>query len=283
MSFQPRFSTNIVKPITIAIALFSAACSSDSVTSENAPASDNFTMIHSAWLGGFQWQGVQEQVLKQQSATFNTPDMPGHGADKTKPADITFEDYVKTVTDILDKQDDKTILVGHSFGGMIASQVAEARPDKISALVYLCAFMLPDGVSFMDATQGVQGSAVLDNLFFNEDKTAVGIKESEIHHAFAHDLPAEAVEGAKAAMVMEPTAPLTYKLSLTEENYGSIPRYYVKCSEDNAIPPAVQDAMIQGQPVKGTFTLDSSHAVIFSDPKGVADALVAVADAERNE
>ncbi len=67
------------------------------------------------------------------------------------------------------------ILVGHSLGDIIISQAAENRPDKVRSLVYLCAFLLPTGGSFMKATDGVKGSMVLDNLVMSDDQTSVMI------------------------------------------------------------------------------------------------------------
>jgi len=78
-----------------------------------------------------------------------------HGSDKTSPGAITMENYVKTITDILDKQEDSVILVGHSFNGITISRVAELRPEKIKSLVYLTAFLLPNGGSFFKAVEGV--------------------------------------------------------------------------------------------------------------------------------
>ncbi len=106
--------------------------------------------------------------------------MPAHGTDKTPRSEVSLDSYVKTVTNILDSQPEPLILVGHSLGGISISQAAENRPDKVKALVYLCAFLLPSGGSLMKATEGVKGSMVLDNLVMGDDNTSVTIKE-EVH------------------------------------------------------------------------------------------------------
>ncbi len=240
----------------------------------------NFTFIHSAWMGGWQWQSVGKE-LNSSGYDFNAPDLPGHGEKNgDNPAHISLNDYVKTITDILDQNQGKTILVGHSFGGVVASQVAEARPDKIEAIVYLCAFMLPDGVSFLDATQNVKTSEVLNNLVFSEDKTTVSISEDALHNAVAADVPGDAFQAAKPFLVPEPTAPFGEKLSLSKERYGKIPRYYVECTKDNAIPVNIQRAMVKNQPVEYVFSLDASHAPVFSMPDQVVRVLKEIAQFE---
>lgn len=65
-----------------------------------------------------------------------------------------MERYVKTITDLLDTQKEPVILVGHSFNGITISRVVELRPEKVAKLVYLTAFLLPEGGSFFKAVSG---------------------------------------------------------------------------------------------------------------------------------
>jgi len=231
-----------------------------------------YVLIHSAWLGGWQWDSVAN-ILREKGHTVLTPDLPGHGQDKTAPGDVTMADYIKTIVNILDNQENKVILVGHSFNGITVSQVAELRPNKIKKLVYLAAFLLPDGGSFFSAVQGVKGSKAVENFYLSEDKTYALVKEEEIQNAFAHDIPKEAFDQAKPNIVPEPAAPLMYRLEISAENLGSVPKYYIECTEDRAIPIAVQRAMYEGNVVK-SFSLASSHTPNFSQPDKLAEILL---------
>lgn len=235
-----------------------------------------YVMVHSAWLGGWAW-GHVASLLEKQGHSVVALDLPGHGKDKTPPPQVTLESYVKAVTDVLDTQRDPVILVGHSLGGIVISQAAENRPEKVKSLVYLCAFLLPTGGSFMKATEGVKGSMVLDNLVMAKDKTSVTIKEEVMHEAFAHDVPDDAFAQARPMIVPEPTAPLGTPISITVEKWGRIPRYYVECLADKAIPPAVQKAMYTAIPVQKVFSMNTSHAPNFSAPQELAEHLMAVA------
>ena len=131
---------------------------------------ETFVLVHSAWLGAWQWERVKN-ILESEGHTVITPDLPGHGNDKTSPADITMENYVNTITAILDSQDEDVVLLGHSFNGITISRVAELRPNKIKSLVYLTAFLLPNGSSFIKAVQGVEGSKAVENFYLSDDKT----------------------------------------------------------------------------------------------------------------
>ncbi|CAI8448414.1 MAG: Pyrethroid hydrolase [Polaribacter sejongensis] len=236
---------------------------------------ETYVLVHAAWLGGWQW-GEVTKTLKEKGHTVITPDLPGHGSDKTSPKDITMESYIKTLTDILDKQDESVILVGHSFNGITVSRVAELRPKKVKKLVYLTAFLLPNGGSFFKAVQGVKGSTAVDNFYLSEDKTYALVNEDEIQNAFAHDIPKEAFDGAKPKIVAEPSAPLMYELEITTENYGKIPKYYIECTDDRAIPIEVQRGMYKGNVTKA-YSLTSSHTPNFSQPEKLANTLLEIA------
>ena len=235
---------------------------------------ETYVLVHAAWLGGWQWETVAK-ILKDNGHLVITPDLPGHGSDKTSPADISMKDYVKTLTDILDKQDKSVILVGHSFNGITVSRVAELRPKKVKSLVYLSAFLLPNGGSFFKAVQGVEGSKAVDNFYLSEDKTYALVKEDEIQNAFAHDIPKEAFDGAKPYIVPEPSAPLMYELEITDVNFGKIPKYYIECTEDRAIPIEIQRAMYKGI-VEKSYSLNSSHTPNFSQPEELANILLEI-------
>lgn len=237
-----------------------------------------YVLVHAAWLGGWQWENVKKE-LQENGHTVLTPDLPGHGSDKTAPGDITMNNYIETLSALLNKQNKPVILVGHSFNGITVSQVAELHPDKVKSLVYLTAFLLPNGGSFLSAVQGVKRSTAVDNFAFSEDKSYAFVNEEEIQNAFAHDIPKEAFDKAKPFIVPEPAAPLSYALKITESAFGNIPKYYIECTEDRAIPIDIQRAMYQGK-VKKSYSLKSSHTPNFSQPDKLATILLEIANEE---
>lgn len=256
----------------ILLSVFQIGCSSDDTHDNEINKKETYVLVHSAWLGGWQWENVAK-TLKENGHTVLTPDLPGHGNDRTPPADITMNDYVKILTEILDKQDSPVILVGHSFNGITISRVAELRPNKVKKLVFLTAFLLPNSGSFFEAVQGVNGSTAVDNFQLSEDETYAFVKEDEIQNAFAHDISKEAFDTIKPYIVPEPAAPLMYKLEITNENFGRVPKFYIECTEDGAIPIEIQRAMYKDK-VKKVYTLNSSHTPNFSQPVNLANILL---------
>jgi len=235
----------------------------------------NFILVHPAWLGAWSWDAVIPHLTKAGHHAVAV-ELPGHGTDRTPAAEVTMEAYVEAVTTAIDANG-PAIVVGHSLAGIVISQAAEAKPEGVSGLVYVAAFLLPNGVSFLAATEGVQGSMVLDNLVMAPDSYSVTVKADVMHAAFAHDAPPETFEADRSRMVPEPTRPLATPLAITEERWGRIPRYYVECLEDRTIPPPVQKAMYEALPVREVFSMHASHAPNFSAPGELAQHLIAVA------
>ena len=87
-------------------------------------------LVHSAWLGGWQWKETITH-LKHEHLNVIAPDLVGHGSDKTPPNEITMDDYVNQLIELIDAEENPVVLVGHSFNGITISRVAELRPKKV--------------------------------------------------------------------------------------------------------------------------------------------------------
>ncbi|KAG1341951.1 putative methylesterase 11, chloroplastic [Cocos nucifera] len=91
-------------------------------------------------------------------------------------------------------------------------------------------------------------------------------------HAFLKD-----VALALVSMRPIPFAPVLEKLSLTDENYGSVRRFYIETHEDNAIPLSLQQSMCGINPPERVFRLKSSdHSPFFSKPQALNKLLVEI-------
>src|SRR4029453_5006580 len=74
--------------------------------------------------------------------------------------------------DIVDAQQEPVILVGHSRGGIVITEVAEHRPDRIRSLVYVSAFLPRNGESLFDLAAKAVGSLIPPNMVMSDDKTS---------------------------------------------------------------------------------------------------------------
>ncbi len=120
------------------------------------PVPDTFVLVHGGFHGAWCWYKLQ-LLLEQKGFQVLTPDHTGSGK--------AFYNYRDSIGTILEKQQQPVILVGHSSGGMVISELAKRYPAKIKGLVYLSAFLLPEGMSppeiMKDDTISMMSSALI--------------------------------------------------------------------------------------------------------------------------
>jgi pimeloyl-ACP methyl ester carboxylesterase len=105
-----------------------------------------FVLVHGSWHGAWCWHRVVPE-LEALGHRVLAPDLPGHGDDATAPAQLTLKAYAECVATVICSATEPVVLVGHSFAGIVISQVAELVPERISRLVYLTAFLPANGQS----------------------------------------------------------------------------------------------------------------------------------------
>jgi pimeloyl-ACP methyl ester carboxylesterase len=110
-----------------------------------------FLVVHGAWSGGWAWQKMRPRLQRRGHAIF-TPTCTGLGerAHLGGP-DVDLEAHVRDIGAVLDAEGLRdVILVGHSYGGMVATVVADRMPQRIARLVYLDAFVPENGQALRD-------------------------------------------------------------------------------------------------------------------------------------
>ncbi len=226
-----------------------------------------YVLIHGAWHGSWCWDKVVP-LLKQAGHQVETLDLPGHGQDRTPIREITLAAYTKRVCETLDAQAESVILVGHSMGGIVITQVAEERPEKIQTLVYLTAFLVQNGESLLQIAQTDHDALVLPNLMVNEEQGYATFKEeAPLKEVFYADCSNEDVARAKSLLVLQALAPLATPVSTTAEHFGGVPRVYIECLRDQAISPSTQKKMYTTLPCKKIMSMETSHSPFFSAPE----------------
>jgi hypothetical protein len=88
-----------------------------------------FVLVHGAFVGGWIWGPLAER-LEELGHTTEAPDLPGAGDDRTPVEEVTLGAYADRICDLLDA-DERSILVANSMGGMVISEAAARRPDRV--------------------------------------------------------------------------------------------------------------------------------------------------------
>jgi pimeloyl-ACP methyl ester carboxylesterase len=238
----------------------------------------SFILIHGSWHGGWCFDSVTA-LLEAEGHEVIAPDLPGMGADDAGLAAVTLQGWAEFTVELCRNAKQKpVILAGHSRGGLVISQAAEAAPEAIDALVYICAMMLPNGVSRAEFKAMEQPNPAFDALM---SKTAGGhgtvISGESPGAVFAQLSPPEKISAAMNRLVAEPHGPRAEPIRITAMRFGSLPRIYVECTEDRAIPLSSQRLMQALVPGATVVTLKADHSPFLSRPGELAEALRAVA------
>ncbi len=236
-------------------------------------------LVHGAWHGAWCWSALQAE-LDGRGVPSYAVDLPGHGISDRPLGDLHGD--AACVVDVVERLAVDVVLVGHSYGGAVITEAATLT-DYVRHLVYLTAFVLDEGESMskipiLDAAPpkqiiGLGGARrVLDDGTVMLDPVAAipalyGCCEPNVQQA------------AVARLSPQPKA--SFVQQVTGASWKRVPSTYVRCTKDQAISLAHQDAMAQRC---GTvLTLETDHSPFASMPVATADILASLsrANAER--
>ncbi len=234
-----------------------------------------FLLIHGSWQGAWCWREIVPR-LKERGHNATAIDLPGHGEDQSPPEAITLQAYVDCVIQTINILKGRPIVVGHCMGGFIG-QVAELIPDRIGALVYLAALVPASGCSMMQSVNGFD-PRYLAQLNWSRDGRTAQISLEGVKEFLYSCCSPEIVDAGYARFTPEPVAPFQTPISITETNFGRVPRYYIECLQDRVLPIALQRAMRDGLRFDGVYSLDTGHAPFFSASGELAAILHTIAE-----
>jgi len=239
------------------------AAGSGAGVSAAAAAGATFVVAHGAWSSGWAWKKMHP-LLAAHGHRLVTPSYTGLGerAHLARP-EIDLDTHITDVVNVLEFEDlSDVVLIGHSYGGMVATGVADRARERLRRLIYLDAFVPEDGQSLADLTGGevalraraVDGWRVPPN-------------------PVPDDTPAEDLDWIAARRLHHPLGTLVQPLKLTRGPL-TLPRDYVLCTRSETFRPYANKAREAGWPV---HELDSSHNPHITVPEALAGLLDRIA------
>ncbi|KAL7221445.1 hypothetical protein ACSBR1_023411 [Camellia fascicularis] len=248
---------------------------------------NHFVLVHGGGFGAWCWYKTIA-LLEECGYRVTAIDLTGSGIHSFDTNSITsLSQYVKPLTVFLEKLADaeKVILVGHDFGGTCVSYAMELFPNKVSKAVFIAGAMLTSEQSTLDMfSQKTDSNDLMRQaqifIYANGNTnppTAINLDKSLLRDLLFNQSPAKDVALASVSMRPIPFAPVLEKLSLSDQNYGSVKRFYIETAEDNAIPIALQQSMINKSPPERVFHLKGAdHSPFFSKPQALHKLLVEI-------
>jgi pimeloyl-ACP methyl ester carboxylesterase len=177
------------------------------------------------------------------------------------------------IASLLEQEPEPVYLVGHDSGGIAITQAAEVHPDKVAALVYLCAFLPESGQSVLQLLQTDVDSVLAAGLAIDQKIGTFAVNKQAAHQALYADCDPSDAEQAVARLRTESLALAMAPVKTTAQRWGRVPRVYIECTRDRALSPALQRRMHNALPCRRVYSLDVGHMPQYAAPTELATLL----------
>jgi pimeloyl-ACP methyl ester carboxylesterase len=213
----------------------------------------SIVLVHGGFVDGSGWEGVY-QALKKDGYSVSIVQNPT----KSLADDVAFTKRV------LDAQEGRVVLVGHSYGGVVVSEAG--NHPKVASVVYIAAFAPDAGESVSSLIANPPPGAPVPPILPPQDGY-LALDKAKFRASFAAD-----VEAGKAAFMADSQVPWGLDAlngAVTQPAWKTKPSWYLVATDDRMIPPAAQRLMSKRA---GSVVVEKpgSHAIYVSRPDDVA-------------
>ena len=237
-----------------------------------------FVLVHGMSHGAWAWE-LLAPYLERRGHRVITVELPGHGRRAHERARASMETYAEAVAEAMAAAGvAHGVLVGHSMGGAVIQRAAELCGPRLAHLVFLAAVVLPRGGSVLRSHLPPATRAIFAGL------AAAGGGVVQYPAGFEHarwftDMPPgdPHVVAALGRLTPQPYRPCADRLDLSQFYASRLPRTYVRCLRDAAIPPSA--ALLYARRLGvDPIDMNTAHAPMLSAPAELADILMKVRD-----
>ncbi|XP_012079567.1 methylesterase 10 [Jatropha curcas] len=238
----------------------------------------HFVLVHGSCHGAWCWYKLVP-LLKLAGLQVTPLDLGASGINTKQIEGLSFfSDYIQPLFEFMASlpQEEKVILVGHSYGGLALSLAMENFPEKILVAVFVTAYLPnsidPPATLVQEFFKRTPAESLLDcQLNFQEGQENLLISAifgpKYLESMMYHNCQPEDLELAK--MVIRPfkffLEDLAKESLLSEAKYGSIKRVFVLCKEDRVMKEEFVQWMIENSPADEVKIIDGAdHMVMLS-------------------
>ncbi|KAL5099329.1 hypothetical protein RYX36_003656 [Vicia faba] len=242
----------------------------------------HFVLVHGACHGAWCWYKVVA-LLKSSGHKVTALDMAASGVHPKQVHEIdSIADYYEPLIEFLRSlpQDERVILVGHSFGGICISMAMEFFPKKIAVAVFVAAIMPSPDLCFLTIRQEYHQrlDSNMDTEIILDDSSNNKSNGSIIHGPqFLASKMYQLSPPEDLSLVMLLQRPIRSfgdqelsreKTSITKNNYGTVAKVYIVCQQDKLLKLDFQLSMIERNPTNDVKVIpDADHMAMLSKPQ----------------
>ncbi|WP_067663542.1 alpha/beta fold hydrolase [Nocardia miyunensis] len=218
-----------------------------------------FVLVHGGWFGGW-WYSELASELRRHGHDAYAVSLTGVGErNHLLTAATNLDTHIEDVRAVLEyERIDDAILVGHSYGGMVITGVADRAPERVAALVYSDAYVPEDGQSCFELTSEMYRRRFLEG-------------------AAADGFAVPPGPGADPRATSHPLASFLQRIRLDGRAREDIPREYIYLSGWEGTPFTEVYERLRDDPKWRTHTLPTGHNVVAEAPEEYRELLLDIA------
>jgi pimeloyl-ACP methyl ester carboxylesterase len=222
-----------------------------------------YLLVHGGWGGAWCWRDVGAE-FDRRGVSWSAVDLPSarNGAD---PSAGLAEDCAAVVTSVND--DGPYVLVAHSYGGAVVAEVASRIPN-LQRCIYVAALVPSPGESATEASRRIRVRTLLDDAI-EVDGELLRLNPEKATSALYNECAADVARWAINQLTTQTLA--SFRSQRGSEN-ARAETIYIRCSNDNAIDPQIQQLM--SEECDFALTLESDHSPFFSHPIELCDVIL---------
>jgi pimeloyl-ACP methyl ester carboxylesterase len=238
-----------------------------------------YVLVHGGGHGGWCYRKVAERLRKAGHDVL-TPTLTGLGErSHLLSAAVDLDLHIRDVTAVLHYDDLRdVILVGHSYGGMVITGVADRSADRIGRLAYLDAANPVNGQSLLDvAGPIIEATRPAGRVVDGVELVLVPSPDAGMFYGVNDP---EDLAWMAERLTAHPWKCFEQPLELTNESaLWAIPQYHIVCTSTLATraPQLMDAARAEGR----LWDIDTGHDLMITEPEAVTDALLQIAATER--
>jgi pimeloyl-ACP methyl ester carboxylesterase len=248
-----------IRLLAVAAGLFAASSSLAQAQGKSPPTVKNVVLVHGAWADGSSWAEV---IARLQAA--------GLKVTAVQNPLTSLKDSVEATRRVLAEQDGPTVLVAHSWGGTVISEVG--TDPKVTALVYIAARAPDADEDFVALSGKFPAGPVRAGVEVHDGFTR--LSEDAFLKYFANGVDPEKAKVLYA--VQWPTAASIFAGRTTVAAWRSKPSWYAVSKLDQTINPDLERFLAKRMNAV-TVEIEAGHLSLVSHPKEVADLILAAA------
>lgn len=248
--------------ISLAALIVAAGCTHTPKKTEVTETAPTIVLIHGSHVDGSSWDQVKAQLGDKYKVL--TPDLLGRESNQSAT-------LMEMAQDVCAKIPEKSVVVGHSFGGAVINQMVGVCPEKIMRIIYLTALVPLKGEKPFDSLEKSDGKVYAKAVTFGKERIAPKTPKQFFKYM---DATLDQKNLPQVKLYSESFAAGANPVTYDEVVFAKIPKFYIFATQDKIVSMASQKKYVKRTDMAKTGEIASGHLPALSKPAEVAQAIL---------